>query len=87
MLITEPCETLTTPDGYTLTADGQHVLECIGGETLATLTGHTELLALKSAVGWSGNSNSSSYSGTQSNRWGDTNNNDPLGNIISGLFK
>jgi hypothetical protein len=50
-MITEPCETLTSPDGHTLTPTGQHVLGCIGGDTLAVLTGQKELLALKGTVG------------------------------------
>ena len=49
VMITGPCDTLTTPDGYTLTPQGQHVLECIDGGTLAVITDHTELLGLKSA--------------------------------------
>src|SRR5919107_3558687 len=50
-MITEPCETLTSPDGHTLTPTGEHVLGCIGGDTLAVLTGQKELLALKGTVG------------------------------------
>jgi hypothetical protein len=30
-LLGEPCETLTTPDGYTLTAEGKRVVGCIVG--------------------------------------------------------
>ncbi len=45
-LIVEPCETLTTPDGYTLTSVGQRVfLVCIGGSGLAAALGHSELIA------------------------------------------
>jgi hypothetical protein len=32
--IIEPCETLTSPDGYTLTPEGQRVLKCIGAVLL-----------------------------------------------------
>jgi len=28
--ITEPCNTLTTPDGYTLTSEGKRVVRCLG---------------------------------------------------------
>ena len=31
--ITEPCENLTSPDGYTLTPLGERVLGCISGGT------------------------------------------------------
>ncbi len=45
-LITEPCETLTTPDGYTLTSEGNRVfLVCIGGGVLATILGYPEVTA------------------------------------------
>jgi hypothetical protein len=76
--ITEPCNTLTSPDGYTLTTEGQKVLGCIGGGTLAVLTGHSELVDLKSLVGC----------GDNSNFFGSSNNNiDLIGNIMSDLFK
>jgi hypothetical protein len=35
--IKEPCEELTTPDGYTLTPQGEHVLACLRGNPLALL--------------------------------------------------
>ena len=35
--IKEPCEELTTPDGYTLTPLGEHVLACLRGNPLALL--------------------------------------------------
>jgi hypothetical protein len=54
------------------------VLGCIGGGTLAVATGNLELLALKDYVGCGGNSNSFSSNG---------NNDDPIGNIINGLFR
>ena len=49
--ILEPCETLTSPDGYTLTPEGQRVLKCIGGGILATLLGRPDLLSLGPSVG------------------------------------
>jgi len=54
-LITEPCETLTTPDGYSLTPLGERVLKCITGGTLSVLTG---------SAGCGGNNGSSSSSST-----------------------
>jgi hypothetical protein len=36
--IKEPCEELTTPDGYTLTPLGEHVLACLRGNPLTLLT-------------------------------------------------
>jgi hypothetical protein len=30
-LLSEPCETLTTPDGYTLTKEGERVVGCVVG--------------------------------------------------------
>ena len=38
-MIKEPCEELTTPDGYTLTPLGEHVLACLKGDSLTLLTG------------------------------------------------
>ena len=37
IFLSEPCETLTTPDGYTLTAEGERVVRCIGGLAVGTL--------------------------------------------------
>jgi hypothetical protein len=46
LLITEPCGTLTTPDGFTLTSEGNRVfLVCIGGGALATVLGYPEAVA------------------------------------------
>ena len=36
-VITEPCTTLTSPDGYTLTAEGERVLRCLAGGALVGL--------------------------------------------------
>ena len=63
-LITEPCESLTSPDGYTLTPQGEHALACIGGGALTLLISQPELLALRDAVGCGGNSGSNSSSST-----------------------
>jgi len=69
--ITEPCENLTSPDGYTLTPLGERVLGCISGGTLAVLIAQPELLALRDAVGCGPNSGDSSLSdNTQSTHSG-----------------
>jgi hypothetical protein len=50
--ITEPCYTLTTPDGYTLTAEGVRVVKCLAAGTILLLydpTGRT--LAAARALG------------------------------------
>jgi len=39
--IAEPCQTLTSPDGYSLTSEGQRVLRCIAGGGLLLLVDHT----------------------------------------------
>ena len=49
--IAEPCETLTSPDGYTLTSEDERVLKCIGAGAAATVLGRPDLLGLGSAVG------------------------------------
>ena len=36
-VITESCSTLTIPDGYTLTPEGQRVLRCLAGGALGGL--------------------------------------------------
>lgn len=36
-VISEPCETLTSPDGYALTAEGERVLRCLGGGAVVFL--------------------------------------------------
>lgn len=51
--ISEPCETLTSPDGFTLTPEGQRVLNCTGSSTFATLLKRPELASLGSAIGCS----------------------------------
>jgi len=38
-LITEPCESLTSPDGLQLTDEGRKVLICLGGGALGKLLG------------------------------------------------
>jgi hypothetical protein len=48
LVVSEPCETLTSPDGYTLTQEGQRVMGCFLGAGLllaADPTGKTLLTA------------------------------------------
>ena len=83
ILITEPCSTLTTNGGYTLTQEGNRVLSCLGGGALA-LT-QPELMALKSLAPCGSNySTGSSYSHT--NNFANNQQDDPIGNILNGLF-
>lgn len=52
ILIAEPCTTLTTPDGYILTAEGNRVLRCIaGGTVLMILDPSGQTLAAAQALG------------------------------------
>jgi hypothetical protein len=71
-VVVEPCETLTTPDGYTLTPDGQRVVKCIAGGGLLLLADPTGQAlagaqALGPAVGCGSSSSSSSSSMPSSN--------------------
>jgi hypothetical protein len=61
-LLSEPCETLTTPDGYTLTKEGERVVGCIVGlfggsaalmiaDPSGSALGTAQQLGLSSAVG------------------------------------
>ncbi|WP_148687535.1 hypothetical protein [Candidatus Nitrosocosmicus hydrocola] len=77
-LVTEPCHTLTTNGGYTLTPEGERVLACLGGGAAALA--FPELITLKRVSGCGGGS-SSSISFYSSNQ-----NNDPISNILNGLF-
>jgi hypothetical protein len=71
-VVVEPCETLTTPDGYTLTPDGQRVVKCIAGGGLLLLADPTGQAlagaqALGPAVGCGSSSSSSSTPSSNSN--------------------
>ncbi len=82
-LITEPCNTLTTNGGYTLTSEGQRVLACLGEGAVALVI--PQLNTLKGASGCgsgSSSSSSSSYSSSVSNNQKD----DPITNILDSLF-
>lgn len=73
ILITEPCHTLTTNGGYTLTPQGEKVLACLGGG--AASLAFPEILALKSVSGC-GSSSSSSSSNSFSNSFSNNQNED-----------
>ncbi len=83
ILISEPCSTLTTNGGYTLTPEGERVLACIGGGALALA--QPEIMALKSLAPCGSNystGSSSSHTSVFSNNQQD----DPISNILDGLF-
>jgi hypothetical protein len=79
--ISEPCETLTSPDGYTLTAQGGQVLRCIGVGAAATLLAPEILTSVRSlgpAVGCGSNT------GGEPNSLGQGN---TLDTMLGGLFR
>jgi hypothetical protein len=82
-LITEPCHTLTKNGGYTLTPEGERVLACLGGGAAALA--FPELMTLKSVSGC-GSGSSSSSSNSYSSTFSNSQNNDPISNILNGLF-
>ncbi len=57
-LVSEPCNELVD-DNNELTSEGERVLLCLGGGTLAIIMGHPELLMLRSQVGCGGSGSSS----------------------------
>lgn len=79
----EPCYTLTTNGGYTLTPQGERVLAFLRGRVADLAI--PELMALKSVSGCgvcSSTGNSNSYSGSFSSNQND----DPITNILNSLF-
>jgi hypothetical protein len=97
-LIMDPCYTMTTPDGYTLTPAGQKALGCIGGGTIAALAGVPvdQLVGLGTAVGCGFSSSSSSGGSSNNNILGNiiggslssgSGNNDIIGNIVGVFFR
>ena len=46
-VITEPCSTLTSPDGYTLTSEGQRVLMCLAGGALVGILAPDVLVQIR----------------------------------------
>jgi hypothetical protein len=86
-LITEPCNTLTTNGGYTLTPEGERVLACLGGGALA-LAAPELAPALKGlkTVSNCGTSSSSSSSNSFLNTYSNKHSEEPLTNILDSLL-
>lgn len=79
--ISEPCETLTSPDGFTLTPQGGQVLRCVGVGAVATLLAPEILASVRSlgpAVGCG------STVGVEPSPLGQGN---PLDTMLGGLFR
>ena len=79
--ISEPCETLTSSDGFTFTPRGQRVLACLGAGGVATLLAPDVLASIKSlgpAVGCGPDT------GGESSPLGQGN---PLDTMLGGLFR
>ena len=79
----EPCHTLTTTGGYTLTPEGERVLACLGGG--AASLAFPELMVLKSVSGC-GSVSSSSSSNSFANTFSNNQNDDHITNILNSLF-
>jgi hypothetical protein len=86
LAIAEPCHTLTTNGGYTLTPEGERVLACVTGGAAAILAGQPQLLALKNQVGCGSGGSSSGSSNSFSNSFSNNQNEDPITNILDSLF-
>ncbi len=86
-LITEPCHTLTTNGGYTLTPEGERVLACLGGGAVALAAPELAppLAALKD-VSNCGSGSSTSSSNFYSNSFSNNQNDDPITNVLNSLF-
>jgi hypothetical protein len=84
-LISQPCGELTTDGGYTLTPEGERVLACLGGGAATVLAGAPQLLALKNQVGFEDRTSGSGF-GSHSSNLASNRDNDPIGDLISGLF-
>jgi hypothetical protein len=59
LFIVEPCNTLTSHDGYTLTKQGNKVLACFAGGAVGIASGRFDLLSLGLSIGCGGSSGSS----------------------------
>lgn len=82
-LITEPCHTLTTNGGYTLTPEGEKVLACLGGGAVALAI--PELMTLKGVSGC-GSGSSTGSSSSYSNSFSNDQNDNPITNVLNSLF-
>jgi hypothetical protein len=83
ILISEPCGTLTTDDGYTLTPEGERVLACLGGGALALA--QPELMALKSLAPC-GSNHSTGDTSSNTDIFSNNQKGDPLGSMLNSLF-
>ena len=82
MLISEPFSTLTTNGGYQLTVEGERVIVCIaGGGALLLVDPTGSTLAAAKLLG-----GSNVRCGESSQPYSNYNNDDPIRNILSGLF-
>lgn len=82
--ISEPCETLTSPDGFTLTSRGQRVLVCLGVGGIAAYLDREILASIKSlgpAVGCG------TGTGAQTGEPGPFGQGNPLDTMLGGLFR
>ena len=80
-VVAEPCETLTTPDGYTLTQEGQRVMGCFLGAGLLLAADPTgKALATATTLAQSSHlcGGISAPPGSQKS--------DPLTNLMNNLF-
>lgn len=83
-LITEPCQTLTTNGGYTLTPEGERVLGCLSGGAVALAI--PELMSLKNVSGCGSQSQNSYSAPSAGNNLINNRQSDPIGDIINNLF-
>lgn len=83
ILISEPCSTLTKDGGYALTKEGERVLSCLGGGALALA--QPELMALKSLAPC-GSNYSTGSSSSHTNVFSNNRQDEPIDNILNGLF-
>ena len=82
--ISEPCETLTSPDGFTLTSRGQRVLVCLGVGGIAAYLDREILTSIKSlgpAVGCG------TGTGAQTGEPSPFGQGNPLDTMLGGLFR
>lgn len=89
-VIIEPCETLTTSGGRVLTQEGQRVVGCVLGAgvlLLADPSGHAliEAQALASTAGLCAGM-TAPLTNPNNNPSGSSSTNDPLHNLLGGLF-
>lgn len=86
-VIVEPCETLTTPNGYGLTPVGERVVACVlgGGVLLAADQSRQALAAAQALANKAGFCGSGTVTSPSGSAPGDSSN-DPLGNLLGNLL-